>query len=419
MLATLQQFALVLGVGLCLVGSVRGESWSEFRGPTGQGHTEASELPLKWSDSENVSWKQEIPGTGWSSPVTYRDRIFVTSAVPGDNEAQGNYSLNAICLDAATGEILWNTKIFDQKADEDARIHSKNSHASPTPVVYGNLLYVHFGHQGTACLNLDGTVKWKTQEIQYRPVHGNGGSPLVTENAVIFSCDGAETQMLVALDRETGSVLWKTDRPTDYSRKFSFTTPTLVEFEGRKQVISPGSGAVCCFDVITGKEIWRVNYDGYSVIPRPVVGHGMVYMSTGYGKPTVLAIRLGGEGDVTETHVEWKESKGAPNTPSLLLVGEELYMVSDKGIASCLNALTGEVYWQERVGGNYSSSPIYGAGRIYLQSEQGDGIVLKAGKEFENLATNSLGERTLASYAVDGQALLIRGQQHLYRIEAQ
>ena len=394
------------------------ETWTEFRGPAGQGHTSAAKLPLQWSATDGVAWKQALPGSGWSSPVLYRDRVFLTAAVPVPDNTAGDYTLRAFCLDASDGQILWDTEIFQQSASNDARIHGKNSHASPTPVVYDNRLYAHFGHQGTACLDLDGKVVWRTQEIQYNPVHGNGGSPLVTGSAVIFSCDGGAEQWVVALDRQSGSLLWKTERPTEQDRKFAFSTPTLVEVDGRRQVISPGAGAVCGLNLEDGKEIWRARYDGYSVIPRPVVGHGMIYLSTGYDRPQVLAIKLGGEGDVTDTHIAWTLAKGAPNTPSLLLVGEELYMVSDKGVATCANALTGDVHWQERVGGNYSASPLYGAERIYLQSESGDGIVLKAGKEFELLATNPLGERTLASYAVDGEALLIRGDQHLYRIEA-
>jgi outer membrane protein assembly factor BamB len=402
---------------ILLAQAARAETWTEFRGPGGQGLSTSEKLPLTWSATDHVAWKQAIPGSGWSSPVVYRDRIFLTAAVPVAESATGDYTLRAYCLDAGQGEIIWNTEVFAQAGNSDAKIHSKNGHASPTPVVYGNLLYVHFGHQGTACLDLDGKVQWRSQEIQYNPVHGNGGSPLVIERAVIFSCDGSNHQWIAALDRRSGALLWKTDRSTDHPKKFSFSTPALIEVEGQQQVASIGSGVVCGLNPVDGTEIWRVRYDGYSVIPRPVVGNGMLYLSTGYDRPQVLAIKLGGKGDVTDTHIAWTLQKGAPNTPSLLLVGEELYMVADKGVASCVNALTGEVIWQERVGGNYSASPLYGAGRIYLQSESGDGIVLKAGKEFELLATNPLGERTLASYAVDGDALLIRGDQHLYRIE--
>jgi outer membrane protein assembly factor BamB len=400
-------------------GTLQAETWTEFRGPGGQGHTASEKLPLTWTATDNVTWKQAIPGSGWSSPVLYRDRIFLTAAVPVADSTAGDYTLRTYCLNASSGEVLWDTEVFVQLGNSDARIHGKNSHASPTPVVYGTELYVHFGHQGTACLDLDGKILWRSQEIQYAPVHGNGGSPLITDRAVIFSCDGETEQWVVALDRKTGALLWKTDHPTEQSKKFAFSTPTLIEVDGQQQVVSPAAGAVCGLNANDGTEIWRVRYDGYSVIPRPVVGNGMLYLSSGYDRPQVIAIKMGGQGDVTETHVAWTLEKGAPHTPSLLLVGEELYMVADKGVASCVNALTGEVIWQERVGGNYSSSPLYGSGRIYLQSESGDGIVLKAGKEFELLATNPLGERTLASYAVDGDALLIRSDQHLFRIETQ
>jgi outer membrane protein assembly factor BamB len=250
-------------------------------------------------------------------------------------------------------------------------------------------------------------------------VHGNGSSPILVDDALIFNCDGASEPFVVALDKNTGTVLWKTKRETSAKKKFSFSTPLSVNFDGRTEVITPGSGAVCSLDPKTGREIWRVRYgEGYSVIPRPVYGQGLIFVVSGFDRPAVLAIRPGGKGDVTETHVAWTLTKGAPNTPSLLLVGEELYMVSDGGIASCVDARTGRVHWQERLGGNYSASPIQADGRIYFQNEEGTAVVIRAGKEFVRLATNSLGERTLASYAVTDGALFVRTDQHLYRVQS-
>ncbi len=407
-----------LSYSLILISSMHAaQDWPEFRGPTGQGHATTTKLPLEWSSTQNVAWKQPVPGRGWSSPSLAGGRLFLTSAVGEGGESKR--SLRALCLDEPTGKILWDVALFDQDASAAPRIHGKNSHASPTPLVADGRVYVHFGHQGTACLDLNGKVIWKNTELSYSPVHGNGGSPILVGNKLVFSCDGGNDPFIVALDKSTGKVIWKTPRVTTAKRTFSFSTPLLITVNGKQQIISPGSGAVCAFDPQSGKEIWRARYgEGYSVIPRPVLGHGMIFIGTGYDTPIVMAIRVDGTGDVTDTHVAWTLKKGAPNTPSLLLVGAEVYMVSDGGIASCVDAKTGTVHWQERVGGNYSASPVFANGRIYFQNEEGIGVVVKAGKEFQKLASNDLGERSLASYAVAEDAFYIRTEQHLYKVKA-
>jgi hypothetical protein len=213
-------------------------------------------------------------------------------------------------------------------------------------------------------------------------------------------------------------VRWQTDRKSTASKKFSFCTPLLIEVGGQQQVISPGSDMVTAHDAKTGAEIWRVRYKGYSVIPRPVFGHGLLYLSTSYDSPNFLAIKPNGQGDVTETHVAWTSQKGAPHTPSALLVGDEIYLVSDRGIASCLDAKTGKVHWSERLPGGYSASPLYADGKVYFQSEEGVGYVVKAGTKFELLSKNDMQERTLASYAVADGALFLRTADKLYRIES-
>jgi outer membrane protein assembly factor BamB len=330
----------------------------------------------------------------------------------------GDQSLEALCLEARTGKLIWEQEVFRQDGTRAPRPHGKNTHASPTPLVHDGRLYVHFGHQGTACLDLAGKVLWKNASLKYEPVHGNGGTPILVEDALIFSCDGGDTAFVVALDRNTGKVLWKTDRQADAFKKFSFSTPLLITVKGQKQVISPGSDMVGAYDPKTGRELWRVRYSGYSVIPRPVHGHGLVFVCTGFDSPSLLAIRPDGQGDVTDTNAAWSTGRAVPHTPSLLLVGDDLYMVSDNGVASCLDARTGKVHWQKRVGGNYSASPLYADGKVYFQAEDGTAVVIRAAREFKQLARNDVGERTLASYAAADGALFIRTQEHLYRIQA-
>jgi outer membrane protein assembly factor BamB len=390
------------------------DAWPEFRGLTGQGHSSAKNLPVQWGKDRNVAWRQAIPGTGWSSPVVADGRVFLTTAVPRARD--NGQSLRALCLDAATGKILWDREVFVQDATAP-NIHVKNSHASPTPLIYDQRLYVHFGHQGTACLDLNGKVLWRNRDQSYAPVHGNGGTPILVDDVLIFSCDGNDVRFVVALDCNTGRQRWKTNRSGNPMKGFSFHTPLLITVKEKKQVVSAGSDVVSAYDPATGQEIWKVRYSGYSVIPRPVYGHGLVFLSTSFDSPTLLAIRPDGAGDVTQTHVAWTVRKGAPHTPSLLLVGDELYMVSDNGMASCLDARTGKEHWQRRIGNAYSASPLYADGKIYFQSEDGVGAVIKAGKQFEQLARNSLEERTLASYAAVEGALFIRTEKHLVRIQ--
>ena len=400
--------------GLALIAALtsRAANWPEFRGPTGQGHSTARKLPIEWNATNHVEWKTAIEGEGWSSPVLKAGKLYLTSAVLED----GKETLRALSLDAKSGKILWNMVVFTP--DRSPGIHQKNGHASPTPIIDGNRLYVHFGHQGTACLDLKGTVLWRNTALPYKPVHGNGGSPILVDDLLIFSGEGDKDPFVVALDKATGTIRWKTARVTTAMKKFSFSTPLLITVAGQKQVISPGSGAVCAYDPKDGRELWRVRYgEGYSVIPRPVFGHGLIFIGTGYDRPVIYAIKVDGAvGDVTDTHVAWTLQKGAPNTPSLLLVGDELYALSDAGIASCLDARTGKVHWQERIGGDCSASPIYADGRIYLQNETGTGVVLQPGKEFKKLSENPLNERTLASYAVDDGAFYIRSAEHLFKI---
>jgi outer membrane protein assembly factor BamB len=379
--------------------------WPQFRGPTGQGHSDEQGIPLNWSETTNVRWKVAIPGRGWSSPVVQGDRIWLTTATD-----EGK-SLRALSIDRNSGAILQNIEVVRLKSAK--LTNSKNSFASPTPVIDGERVYVHFGAYGTACLTQSGEIVWKTRLEYDNGQHGTGGSPIVYEDLLIISCDGTDVQFVVALDKLTGKVKWKKSRE-GYQ---AYSTPLVVSLPGGDQVISPGAFRAVAYEPRSGKELWQVRYgEGFSNVPRPVYGDGLVFICTGFQQPSMLAVRLDGKGDVTNSKVEWKLDRGVPLTPSPLLVGNELYMVTDNGIATCVDAKTGKEYWRARVGGNHSASPIYADGRIYFLSEEGESVVIAPGQKLKHLTSNQLDGRTLASMAVSGGSIFIRSETHLYRI---
>ena len=406
------------GLALALSNNVAAADWPEFRGSNAQGYSEATNLPLTWSATAGLAWKAAVAGVGWSSPVVIGERIYLTSALPigGVEDPKANRSLHALALDAATGKPVWDVEVFTATSP---RMHRKNSHTSPTPVFENGRLYVHFGHLGTACLDAaTGKSIWSTQEFAYSPVHGAGSSPVLFEDLLIFSADAETDPKVIALDKTTGKQRWAFARQSDAKKKFSFCTPLLIDVNGQKQLISPGSGVVNALNPKDGTEIWRCYYDqGYSVVPRPVYAHGMVYVSSSYDKPVLLAIKVDGKGDVTGTHVAWTIDKAVPHNPSMAVIGDELYFVADNGILTCADAKTGQIHYSERCTGPISASLLVADGKLYLQDEKGLGVVVKPGKTFQILAQNNLDERSLASYAVIGSDLLIRTEGNLYRIK--
>ncbi len=385
--------------------------WPEFRGRTGQGISAAVQVPTKWSATENIAWKVALPGKGWSSPVVAAGKIYVTTAL---GESATGATLHALCLDAKSGKLLWNTEVFKASAGATSAMHKKNSLASPTPIVTADRLFVHFGHMGTAALDLAGKVVWKQTSLAYEINHGGGGSPALAGGMLVFSCDALSDPYLAAIDAATGAVRWKTPRDTPARKKFSFSTPLVVG----DQIVSPTSGLVGGYDLQTGKEKWRVTYgEGYSVVPRPVFADGKVFVSSSFDKPVAKAIRLdGASGDASDTHVAWTLAKGGPHTASMLISGDHIFLVSDAGIATCADHRTGNVLWTERLPGNYSASPVLAENRIYFLNETGTTSIIAASATFTPLATNALNEATLASPAVVDGALLLRTEEHLFRI---
>ena len=390
------------------------EDWPQFRGPTGQGHATERGLPLEWSETKNIIWKTPVPGLGWSSPTVANGRVWVTTVVESkERRGRVSASLRALAFDVATGRELVNVEVF--RLDDAGYVNPKNSRASPTPIVESDRVFVHFGAEGTAALSTSGEILWTTH-LRYESQHGNGGSPTLYRDLLIINCDGnGGDAYVVALDTATGKPRWKTARrrPADQA----YSTPLVITVGQEDQLVSVGAYRAAAYDPLTGQEIWRVSYgDGFSNVPRPVFGQGLVFIATGFQTPALMAVRPDGKGDVTRTHVAWTITRGAPYTPSPLLVGNDLYYVSDTGVLSLADAASGQIVWQQRLGGNYSASPVFVDGRIYFQSEEGMTTVIAPGREFRRLASNRLDGATLASMAVSGGSFFIRSDSHLYRI---
>ena len=393
---------------ICLLGA---SEWPQFRGPNSDGHAVGPATPLVWSDTENVVWKTPIPGLGWSSPVIVDGKVFLTTAV-----AKGEgLSLRAMAIDAQSGKVVWDREI--RSVEKTPSIHTKNSHASPTPIVRDGAVFVHFGTLGMARLaTSDGTIQWLSTDLQYPPMHGSGGSPVLHDGKLVVVCDGSTKPFVAAIDAETGKVAWKQYRSVEARISHSFVTATVAMVDGKAQVMAPGPDHFAAYDLQTGTELWKVMAPGWSVVPQPTLGHGLVIYNHDYDNPELIAIKLGGQGDVTDSHVAWRVKRGAPSTPSPLLVGDELYLVSDKGIASCLDAKTGETHWMERLGGNFSASPVLANGRVLFLNETGLATWVKLGRQFEILGTNEVPGRTFATPAFLDGAMYLRTDENLYKI---
>lgn len=393
-----------------------GENWPDFRGPHFDGRTSATSLPLVWSEQQNIRWKTAIPGLGHSTPVIWEDKIWLTTATSDGTQ------LFALQVSLETGEIQRRVKLFD--VSEPQPINGMNSYASPSPVIDKQRLYVHFGTYGTAAIETaTGKILWQRSDLTLDHREGPGSSPVLFGDLLILTCDGTDVQYVIALDTKTGETRWKTNRSIDFGNlnpdfRKAYSTPLLAQVGGQPQLITTGAHSAYGYDPASGKELWRVAYEGFSNVCRPAVADGMMFLNTGYMKPQMLAVKLGGGGLLGEDQLVWKQASGASNKPSVVITGGLLFQVSDGGVASCLDTKTGEVVWTKRLGGNFSASPLLAGDRIYLFDHKGKAIALKAGREFEQLAENQLDDGFMASPAVAGNALILRTTTCLYRVEA-
>ena len=429
-------------VALCLLTALSARAaseWPEWRGPDAQGHATAADLPLTWGEGTNVAWRVELPGRGWSTPVVDGDRIWLTTALetPATEEEvkarlkantgnqpltlMGEVAWHALAVDRASGKLLHDVRLFSEKAPQ--WVHELNSYASPSPVLDGGRLYCHFGSYGTACLDLaTRAVLWTNTTLRVMHENGPGGSAVVWKDLVLFHLDGSDEQYVVALDKNTGALRWKTARSgkmhADPQLKKSYGTPLMMDIQGEPTFVSQGSNWLYGYDPASGKERWAVDYGilGFSVSTRPVTDGKRIYYSTGFMKPEIQAVDL----TVSPPRIVWRYAKGAPQVPSPLLVGGHLYFASDKGgILTCLDKESGAEVYRERLNGNLSAAPILADGKIIICNREGETFVVRPGPAFQLLATNRLNGRIMASPVAVDNALYLRTDKALYRVQNQ
>lgn len=390
------------------------ENWPQFRGPQANGQSSAQGLPLTFGEGENVRWKTAVHGKAWSSPVVWDQQIWVSTA------SQDGKQLGAICLDAGSGQIVHDVVVF--KIESPKFCHPMNSYGTPTPVIESGRLYLHFGAYGTACLDTSSAkTLWTRQDFSCDHFRGPASSPIVVDGLLVLTFDGVDVQYLVALDKASGATVWRRERNivyetanTDYHKAYS--TPAIIAVQGQAQLVSPSAGATIAYVPATGEEIWRVRSGGMNAAALPLFGNGMIYATTASGGYQLFAVRPDGRGDVTDTHVAWKFTKNVPTRASQILCGDRLFMISNAGAISCLNALSGECLWTHRSGGAFSASPICAEKRIYFFGEDGEVIVVAAADAYQPLASNKLGDGFMASPAVYQNSLILRSTTDIYRI---
>ena len=405
-------------------------SWPQFRGPTMQGVSDATNLPAVLDEKQNVAWKTAIHGKAWSSPVVADGKVWMTTATPDGKE------LSVVRVDAKSGKIEQDEVLF--RVANPQFCHAFNSYASPTPVVEGDRVYVTFGSPGTACLDAaTGKKVWERTDFVCNHFRGAGTSPTLWQDKLFLNFDGSDFQYVVALNKKTGETLWKTDRTVDYKdldpktnkpkadgdfRK-AFSTARLATIDGKEQLLSVGGKAAYGYDPATGKELWRLDFaplgiDSHTPSATPVVGPDLIYLATGHGKGELLAVKPGGTGMLGADRVVWRMKKNVPNRSSPLLHDGLLYMTDDTAMATCVDAKTGEEVWKQRLGGKgFSASPLLADGRIYFFSEGGTVTTVAPGREFKKLGEGEFPDGFMSTPAVADGALFLRTKTALYRVQ--
>lgn len=397
--------------------SFAGEEWARFRGPTADAKSKAK-VPLTWSETNNVKWKTPIEGKAWSCPVVDGKQVWVTTAAPDGKK------LSVLQIDRDSGKIEKDVLLFEVDAPQFC--HAFNSYASPTPVIEDGRIYVTFGSPGTACLDAKtGRKIWERRDFVCNHFRGAGSSPVIYKNLLIMNFDGSDNQFVVALDKKTGKTVWETKRSIDFmdlkdgkpeadgDYRKAFSTPLIAKIDGQDTLISLGSKALYAYEPATGKELWRVEERKcHSGSSQPAVAEGLVYACMGFSRGELLAVK-----PRANPEIAWRSSRNVSLKPSVIVEKGLLFMLDDGGIVSCLDAKTGQEFWRERVQGNYSASPLLVGEKLYVFSEEGKASVLNAGKEFKVLATNTLGNGFMATPAIAGKALYLRTKSHLYRVE--
>ena len=435
------RIGLAFVIALFVVSSAQARTsagWPQWRGPSGQGTSDEKNLPTQWSANTNIKWKTSIAGRGHSSPIVWGNKIFLTTAiegalVPGAKAVKHMYPegeflhpdsvgadhkhlFKVICLDRQTGKILWEQTAFEGTPYDDR--HRKSSFAAATPATDGKYVYAYFGTEGLYAFDMKGKLAWKADLGKIGTVGmGTGTSPILYENLVIVQCDEefGEGSFIVGVDKKTGKEVWRTPRK---KIEVSWSTPLLVRTAKRAELITSGNEAIVAYDPATGKELWRHKGVDSNAIPSPVANSQLVFVSAGFPAKIAMAITLGGAGDLSDK-VVWKYEKGTAYVPSPILYGDYLYLTTDRGILTCLDARTGEVKYEGGrvpVPATFTASPIAFEGKILMTSEDGDTFVIKAGPRHEILATNTVGEPVYASPAVADGNIFIRGERNLYCI---
>ena len=407
---------LLITVASCVVIEAN-EQWSQFRGHYGNGIIKSTSAPINWSENTNIDWKTPIHDRGWSSPVIWNDQIWMTTATKDGNK------MYAICVNKLSGKIEHDIHVFDVKSPQ--AITNENTYASPTPVIEEGRVYVHFGTYGTACISTkDGQILWKRRDLNCDHEIGAGpaSSPFIYNNFLIFNVDGRDVQYVIALNKETGETAWKTNRSVDFSdvqvnQRKAYGTPFIIPRGNTNQMVSIGAKGVYSYDPENGKELWKAEHRGWSIAPRPVYGEGLVFTMIDRDRPEMWAINPNGSGDITETHIQWKETKRMPPRASPIIIKGLLFVVDRNGYISCIEAKTGKSIWQKRMKGRFSASPILANNLIYFFNEDTVCTIIKPARELEIVAENKLSDdKLMATPAFDENSIYIRTEKKLTRI---